>query len=285
MLKQPAAYEQQIAKLREHGCEITDEALCKEILSRVSYYRLSAYFLTFRNKDGTYTQGTDLSKIYRLYEFDRKLRNLIFSVLEELEVYLRAQFSYHHSLKYGADGYRDATNFSARHDHANFIERIGDLVKSAEKLPFVKHHIKTYNGQFPLWVIVELFTFGMLSYFYADMISADQKKLAYGTFNSSVSKVKSWLYCCANLRNICAHSRRLYNSVFTVVPANMPKVDKSSERKLFAALMAARALYPSTEKWNNEFLSAMSALFDEYSDAIILRHIGFPEDWKTIMRK
>ncbi|MCL2436532.1 MAG: Abi family protein [Clostridiales bacterium] len=285
MLKQPATYEQQIARLREHGCMVPDETLCEEILSRVSYYRFSAYFLTFKNKDGTYMQGTDFGKIYRLYEFDHKLRHLIFSVLEELEVYLRAQFSYHHSLTYGADGYRHAVNFSTRHNHMNFIERIDDLVKSAEKLPFVKHHIKTYNSQFPLWVIVELFTFGMLSYFYADMISVDQKKLAYGTFNSSVSNVKSWLYCCANLRNICAHSRRLYNSIFTVVPANIPKVDKSSERKLFAALMAVRALYPSANKWNNEFMLTMSALFDEYSDAIILRHIGFPEDWKTIMRK
>jgi len=46
MLKPPSSYEQQIAKLRDHGCTVSDEAFCEEVLSRISYYRLSAYLLT-----------------------------------------------------------------------------------------------------------------------------------------------------------------------------------------------------------------------------------------------
>jgi len=285
MLKQPYTYAQQIAKLREHGCTITDEGFCEDALSRISYYRLSAYFLTFRTKDGQYAPGTDFNKVYRLYEFDRKLRRLLFSVVDELEVYLRAQFSYYHSHKYGPEGYMSATSFNTRHDHLGFISRINDMVKSNDKLLFVKHHINNYAGMFPLWVIMELFTFGMLSYFYADMITADQKALAHNIFKTSVPSAKSWLYCCTNLRNICAHSRRLYNGVFSVIPANIPNMDKSAERKLFAAIMAVRALYPDIEKWNNEFMPAMSALFDEYSDIILFRHIGFPENWEDAMYK
>jgi abortive infection bacteriophage resistance protein len=285
MLKQSATYAQQIAKLREHGCAITDETFCEEVLSRVSYYRLSAYFLTFKKKDGSYMPGTDFNKVYKLYEFDRKLRRLLFSVVDELEVYLRAQLSYYHSHKYGADGYMNAANFNARHDHLGFISRINDLVKSNDKLLFVKHHIINYGGQFPLWTVAELFTFGMLSYFYADMVTPDQKKLAHAVFKASVAETKSWLYCCTNLRNVCAHSRRLYNGVFSVIPANLPNVDKSAERKLFASVMAVRKLYPDPDKWNNEFLPALSALFDAYGDIILLRFVGFPEDWETIMRK
>ena len=285
MLKSPATYSEQIAKLREHGCTIADEAFCEEILSRVSYYRLSAYFLTFRKKDGMYMPGTDFDKVYRLYEFDRKLRRLLFSVIEELEVYLRAQLSYYHSHKYGAEGYMNPENFNFHHNPADFASRINDLVKGNDKLPFVNHHITKYGGKFPLWVIMELFTFGMLSYFYAEMLTPDQKKVAHNIFKASVANAKSWLYCCTNLRNICAHSRRLYNSTFSVIPANIPNMDKHTERKLFAAIMAVRALYPSVEKWNNEFLPAMSALFDEYGDSVILRSVGFPEDWETIMIK
>jgi abortive infection bacteriophage resistance protein len=285
MLKQSATYAQQIAKLREHGCIVTDEVFCEKVLSRVSYYRLSAYFLTFRKKDKSYMPGTDFNRVYKLYEFDRKLRRLLFAVIDELEVYLRAQLSYLHTHKYGPDGYMNAVNFGARHDHLGFVSRINDAVKSNDKLPFVKHHINNYGGRFPLWVIAELFTFGMLSYFYTDMISTDQKFLARNIFNTSVQNTKSWLYCCTNLRNVCAHSRRLYNSVFSVIPANIPQVDKSAERKLFAAIMAVRELYPDTEKWNGEFMSAMSALFDEYSDIVLLRFIGFPKDWENIMKK
>ena len=84
---------------------------------------------------------------------------------------------------------------------------------------------------------------------------------------------------------MCAHSRRLYNSVFSVIPARIANVDKSAERKLFAAVMAVRELYPNAEKWNTEFMPVMSALIDEYSEAILLKHIGFPQDWETYMRK
>ena len=285
MLKSPFTYSQQIEKLREHGCNIADEAFCEEILSRVSYYRLSAYFLTFRRKDGMYLPGTDFDKVYRLYEFDRKLRRLLFSVIEELEVYLRAQLSYCHSHKYGADGYTNPANFNFHHNPNDFASRISDLVRGSDKLPFVNHHIKKYEGKFPLWVIMELFTFGMLSYFYAEMLTPDQKKIAHNVFKTSVANAKSWLYCCTNLRNICAHSRRLYNSTFSVIPANIPNMDKYTERKLFAAVMAVRALCPSAEKWNNEFLPAMSALFDEYGDAVILRSVGFSADWESLMIK
>jgi abortive infection bacteriophage resistance protein len=285
MPKQPATYARQIAKLREHGCTVSDEAFCEEVLSRISYYRITAYFLTFKMKDGKYAPGTDFDKVYRIYEFDRKLRRLLFSVLEELEVYLRAQLSYYHAHKYGADGYMNPANFNFHHDHLDFASRLNDLVKGNDKLLFVNHHITKYNGQFPLWVIMELFTFGMLSYFYAEMLTPDQKKLAHNVFKTSVAEAKSWLYCCTNLRNICAHSRRLYNSVFSVIPAHIPQADKSAERKLFASVMALRQLYPDAEKWNNEFLPAMSALFEEYKSVILLKHIGYPEDWESVMRK
>jgi abortive infection bacteriophage resistance protein len=283
MLKRSATYAQQIAKLRDHGCIISDEAFCEEVLSRISYYRLSAYFLAFRRKDGSYLPGTDFNQVYMLYEFDRKLRRLLFSVIDELEVFLQAQLSYYHSHKYGADGYMNPINFNSRHDHPGFISRINDLVKSNEKLPFIKHHINNYDGKFPLWVISELFTFGMLSFFYADMITSDQKHLARNIFKTSVPNVKSWLYCCTNLRNVCAHSRRLYNAVSSVIPANILNVEKIHERKLFASIMAVRELYPDTEKWNNEFMPALSALIDEYSNTILLHYIGFPQDWERKM--
>jgi abortive infection bacteriophage resistance protein len=271
--------------LRAHGCTVSDEARCEEILSQVGYYRLSAYFLPFKTADGTYKNGTDFQKVYRLYEFDRRLRRLVFSALEELEVFLRSQLTYFHTHKYGADGYLNPANFNDRHDHARFTERMNDLLKSNGKLAFVKHHRNKYEGLFPLWVIAELFTFGMLSYFYADLITADQKNIAYGVFNTTVPNAKSWLYCCTDLRNLCAHSGRLYYSVFSAVPAKLPGVERRAENSLFAALMALRALYPSANKWNAEILTALIALIDEYQEDIELRHIGFPVEWEPVMRK
>ena len=59
-----ATYEEQMEKLREHGCEITDEAHCKEVLSQIGYYRLSAYFLPFRTIQGKYKPDTTFAKVY-----------------------------------------------------------------------------------------------------------------------------------------------------------------------------------------------------------------------------
>jgi abortive infection bacteriophage resistance protein len=285
MLKKPATYQEQIDKLREHGCVVDDVSYCEEVLSKISYYRLSAYFLPFRISDGRYKPGTDFVKVYNLYEFDRKLRRLIFSAIEELEVYLRAQLSYYHSHKYGSDGYLNPANFSSRHNHTRFTERIDELLKSNSNIAFVHHHMKHYDGRLPLWALSELFTFGMLSYFYADMIASDQKKVAYNVFNTSVSNAKSWLYCCTDLRNLCAHYGRLYYSIFSAAPAKLPFVDKKIERSLFAAIMALHALYPDSKKWNCEFMPQMTALFDKYAEVIELRHISFPENWESIMCK
>ena len=46
--------EGQIDKLREKGCVITDDSFCKNVLVNIGYYRLSAYFLPFKNADGNY---------------------------------------------------------------------------------------------------------------------------------------------------------------------------------------------------------------------------------------
>ena len=285
MLKQPTTHKQQIEILRERGCVISDEKHCAAVLSQVSYYSLSAYFLPFKTKDGRYTTGTEFHKIYQLFEFDRRLRHLLFSAIEEIEVFLRASLSYFHAHKYGADGYKNAMIYNSRHDHEQFTNRIKDMLCKNKKVPFVKHHAVNYDNQFPIWVLMELFTFGMLSYFYADFITSDQKTFARNTYNTVPQNVKSWLYCCTDLRNLCAHYGRLYYRVFTAVPTNIKCLDDDSKRSLFGAVMALRALYPNDDKWNTDILASIATLIEDYTDIINLKHIGFPYNWEDIMVK
>lgn len=104
-IKNPTTYEQQLAKLKSRGCTTKDDTFCIAVLKRVNYYRLSAYFLPFKNSDDTYGEGTSFEQVFNIYEFDRKLRRIIFSAIEELEVFTRAAFAYFHAHKYGAVGY------------------------------------------------------------------------------------------------------------------------------------------------------------------------------------
>ena len=292
MLKPPTTYAQQIALLRSRGCFVEDDSFAEEALSQINYYRLSAYFLPFKASDDTYLLGTSFDKIYQIYEFDRKLRNTLSRAVETVEVNLRAKIAYYHAHKYGVSGYLDAANFSVQHRHDEFLDRVNAEIQNNRKAFFVQHHITNYDGEFPIWVIIELFTLGMLSYFYGDLKPQDQKALARDLFGATYKNAISWIRCCTVLRNICAHYGRLYYRVFSSVPAKLPHVTADNQRRLWAAVMALRELYPDTDDWNSEaddwnseIVESISALITEYSGVIKLKHIGFPEDWEALLKK
>jgi abortive infection bacteriophage resistance protein len=76
----------------------------------------------------------------------------------------------------------------------------------------------------------------MLSYFYGDLPALDQKQIAKDLFGTIPKNLVSWLRCCTDLRNICAHYGRLYFRIFTATPAHIPGLEKSAERRLFGAV-------------------------------------------------
>ena len=91
--KTPSTIKQQIALLRERGCEISDTEYAERCLTNINYYRLAHYFAPFRDNKGRYKKGTTFEDGMRLYDFDRQLRRLILTFLEEIEIYFRAVVS------------------------------------------------------------------------------------------------------------------------------------------------------------------------------------------------
>lgn len=282
-VKEPKSFEYQLNKLVERGCIVADKNHALMVIKQVNYYRLTAYFLPFKNPDGTYKEGTTFNNVFRIYEFDRKLRTLLFSIVEEIELMLRTQLSYYYSHKYGALGYLDPLNFNARHNHERFTEHIKKSISNNQKQPFVKHHIDKYNGLFPAWVIVELFTMGELSLFYSDMILADKKIIAKELFNSTASNVSSWLRCLTDLRNYCAHYSRLYYSTFPAIPPTPKGFSYTLSKRIFDYILVLKFLYFDPVKWNNIYIPKISLLIEEYSDCINLTHIGFPDNWTSVL--
>lgn len=279
-LKQPTTYQEQIELLKSRNIQINDAARCAAVLENVNYYRFTAYFLPFKQSNGLYREGTQFAQVYQIYEFDRKLRSVLFAALEEIEIYLRAKIAYFHAHKYGAEGYMDASNFSEKHQEDKFKENLHREIISNQRSAFVAHHQEKYEGHFPIWAVVELFSFGMLSRFYSDLKTCDQKQLAKALYGTVPKNVSSWLRCCTDLRNICAHYGRLYYRIFPATPANVD-ADSLQRTQLWGAVLAVRALYPDGDRWNHEVLPHVSALFEEYIDSITLEHIGFPEDWEA----
>ena len=278
--KPPLKYEEQLEKLKKRGCIINDDKKCISILESVNYYRLSAYFLPFKLDNGNYEEGLSFERVFSIYEFDRKLHGILFNALEETEIFLRSKIAYFHAHKYGALGYMDKANFSVKAElHENFIENFKREIDKNKNILFVKHHIYKYGGEFPIWAASEMFTFGMLSKFFANMTWQDRENLSNDIYKTNPKFVGSWLRCCTDLRNICAHYGRLYFRTFSAAPSGIDNLEEKSKRKLFGAILSLKKLYPFKDKWDNGTLKKLMSLVDEHKSDIDLEHIGFSYNW------
>ena len=125
ILKEPKIFEEQLTLIRGKGFIIPEgkEQDCIEFLQKTNYYRLSAYFLPFRKKDGTFFPNIKFSRIQRIYEFDSQLRALIFGIIEDIEVYFRTQIAYYAANKYGTLGYLEESMFSDKHNNTKYLEK------------------------------------------------------------------------------------------------------------------------------------------------------------------
>lgn len=284
-LKNPTTFQQQVECFEEKNIIVADKEACTAFLKKVNYYRLSAYHLPFKTEDGKCQPNVTFEQIQKIYEFDKELRMLILGMIEDIEINLRTQIAYYSAHKYGSDGYMIEKNYNKKHNHNNFEKHLSSCIRENSNTLIVKHHISKYNGKFPIWVIIEFFSIGMLSHFYRDMKTTDRKKISKELYNTSHFVLDSWMRCLTDLRNKCAHYSRLYYTIFPAIP-KMPINEKYiPTRKLFAQLYMLKLMHPSADVWNNNFLKPLIKLFKKYSLYISREHLDFPYRWKSMLKK
>ncbi len=273
--KLPATVPEQLAKLKERGCIVEDEKAALKTLTDLNYFRLAHYFSLFLQENGKYKEGTSFNEVLRVYDFDRKLRSLILEVLEEIEIALRAHCSNYHAIKYGATGYLNASSFSHVHKHQYFLSRINHLIENNQDSEMVQHYIKRHNGQFPLWVIMELFSFGCLNMFYSDMKPGDKMDISKKYYGLSSGTLEIKLRMMSDFRNHCAHYHRLYDWEMGDL--------HSGEGSVFEYILIMKEIYRRPVKWKEGFLKQFNRLYFDYRDIVDLSMLGFPESWLEIL--
>lgn len=284
-LQSPKTYEQLIQKLKDKDVVIIDDATACKLLKLVNYYRLKGYLLPFvaKGQKRCFKQ-IPIEQLAAIYEFDSDLRNLISNAVEDIEVYLREAFSHYHGQQYGSDGYLKSQNYNKIHNHTKFENKINQCIAENSRSLVVQHHNEKYNGQFPIWVIIEYFSIGMISYFYKDMKNHDKANIANELYGVNYQVLESWLRCLTDLRNRCAHYSRLYYWIFPALP-KMPHGEKYvPTRRLFAQLYVLKMLYPDHEKWNDEFLKPLIRLVNKNKKYISKKHMDFPYRWKSMLK-
>lgn len=194
----------------------------------MNYYRLSGYSLTLR-KNNKFYKGTHFDDILQIYNFDRDLRVLIFSYLEDIEISLRSHVATELDKQDVNPGdtpaYLKQENYNSPETFYMMQKELPNALGDNKNEAFVKHHKTKYNGILPTWAIVETLSFGKLSKLFASLNIDIQKNICKNYYDGlRYNTMQNWLEGIVVLRNLCAHRVRLFNRGIVLKPKFPPKV-------------------------------------------------------------
>lgn len=285
IMKEAKTIEEQLEILEKRGLIIENRDRAIETLRNVNYYTLTGYLFPFK-KSNIYQKGTSMNLAIRLYHFDNEIRNVLTALMVEAEEKLKTRIAYNIAIAHSDDPliYTDVNYFKNANDHSHFMADFQSNVRNNREVPFVKHHIRKYRSQFPIWGAVNLFTLGNLKYLYKNIPSRDRKNISR-EFNVSPKTLDSWIDTLRILRNKLAHNMRLYETTFQ----KTPKLEKHhsiriTNNRLFANFVLLKYLLDDSEVWQSAIVN-LDKIFVKYQDSIELSSIGFSENWKSILEK
>lgn len=291
-LKPALTYDQQIAKLvNDHHLKISDTKFAEKILMKINYYRLSGYGIGLKKpNNGEYYQDTiTIEQLFNLYCFDSQFKNDLMRTIEQIEIELRTQIAYYLSIKYGPEVLMNEANFIYKTNkqgqsiYSIIINNLDKEIERQKNKPFVKHHIEKYDRQFPIWVSVELMSFGSLSSLFSILKAEDQKNISR-YYNTDPRFLKNWILCLVEVRNICAHYTRLYNMPLKENP-RLYKENlryRKEQNKIFPVLLIIKRMLKANEQWSS-LLKDLKNTFVKYKGSFEFAFMGFPQDWEEIL--
>lgn len=289
--KPALSFTQQADQLLNRGL-VADRELLIERLKAVNYYRLSAYWYTFRQTNANteiLQAGTTLEKVWRRYAFDRQLRILVIDAIERVEIAVRTQLVNRHTLKHGPFGYLDRANLPnmAPHIHKDFVDKIM-IEAGRSKEDFVQHFFSKYTSErdLPLWMACELMTFGQMLTLFRHLDKSIKREIAteYGVADTVL---ESWLLTLNYIRNLCAHHGRLWNRGMGNKEPAIPRKRKHPDwhtpvpitsDRMFGVMTVLYYLLKQVapqSAWKDRF----KKLLDDYPD-VPIRFMGFPGNWE-----
>ena len=103
----------QIALLKHRGMTFRNEAQAHDLLKNISYYRLKGYWwdTLLNTTQHTFQPGVCFEDVMERYDFDRKLRQILFGGIEQIEIAMRTKMIYHLSIAYGGLWYLNPALF------------------------------------------------------------------------------------------------------------------------------------------------------------------------------
>ena len=285
---------QQMGYLAAQGMAIPDAAAAEYWLRHVSYYRLSAYWLPFEKPKGQpgpgFVNGTSFDAVIALYEFDRRLRLLLMSAIERIEVAVRGSWAYTLAHQGGPHSYLDASLYNERRQfHDNFSRLAREVGTSPET--YIDHYRRTYDDPAmpPVWMVAEMMSFGQLSRWYSSLDDRALRNAIAKPLGLPEVVLVPLLKHLSTVRNSCAHHARLWNRGFLIrmklpqKPATLAATLDSNlgagPARLYNSLVLSGYLLQQIDVSNNWVSDIVGLLATHPTGDLSV--IGFPTDWQT----
>lgn len=297
--------DEQISILEYKGLTINDKEFAHQVLLRENYFFLNGYRHLFlkSNNDRRFIENTTFEELYSLFLFDRQFRNIIFKNLLIIENNIKSITAYQLSKKYG---YKESDYLKPK-NFTNIPEKsrqVNDLIKKMKRQVRVNapqhsatmHYVSNY-GYIPLWVLMKVLSFGIVSEMLAILKKEDQLAIA-DIYDIPVDSLINYLPILANYRNLCAHEdilfenrtqRELDDTIYHKM-LGISKMDGEyiyGKNDIFALIIIIKQLIKPNEFKNlvEEIAHALNNL--EYNLKTItivkvLDRMGFPENWKDL---
>lgn len=290
----------QIKHLKNKNIYIGNKAIAKRILIRVNFQRILAYRLHFLDSSKNIKPGTKLKHIYSLHEFDKGLRNLTSSMLENIELNFRRHIAYELG-SCGIHSYLDNMNFRDPFKHSILLNSIYNTIKNPKDRKIIKNHLNIYKDFLPIYKVVEILSFGELSKLFENLkssslgtnpITPKDKIIELYRKNKKIFKLnneilESWLRELVEVRNKCAHYDMLWNYEKNLKPlkSNKSWINgvvglKGNRYKFYGVCLIFKYLSLSKAQFAN-YMYSLEKLVIRYSHIITFKDLGFPNSWKN----
>lgn len=274
------------------GMAIPSPSEAEEALTTIGYYRLRGYcYHLYNYNTNRYIEGTNFSDILKLYHFDTELSHLLLAYLCQIEIALRVRFVHAFQPLQDALVLNDPSIFKDKVWYwKNQCTIAGEIARSEDV--FIQHNYKHYDGAIPLWAVVEILSFGMLSKLIKNLKTGSNSVFSriaqyYRYTNQrgnlitpSQDILTSWIRATAILRNICAHNSRIYNRSISTSPQliEADRIEQPKFNGLYQMLMAMKYLRPTDSSWA-DFVASLHTLLQTYEGVYDLQRMNFPSDW------
>ena len=287
-MKEYKTNEELIDYLSSKGVVIADKEAALKKIERYTYYSIiNSYKSIFKDKNNNYINDVSFDEIYALFEFDKNLKNIMLKFCLEIETVIKSAMANQISKVYGVKDYLNTSNWDNSIDDdikEVLFEKINNEIKKDYKVhTAVTHYIDKY-GFVPPFVLVKILTFGVASSYYGLLKQSDRQAIAK-YFKISDKLLKQILKNLTTIRNIAAHSDRLYNYTskfylsFKLIDNTYTKPDNITNLYMVIRCMEKLLTQEQYEELYNSILEEISKLKDKLNSidvSNIIRIMGFP---------